>query len=471
MLSVEMLRTQIGAPGEERVAEGYVDGLPDVGGGRFIWVSGHHDDDGATLIVPLADGFDGSGAWRRVDDGRVLNVLDFGARGDGRTDDTRAIQRALDAARARDTVHVPARTFRIDANANPYSGAFGGLRVRSGTTLAIASGGDLRALPSSAAQSAVVTVTNASNVVVSGGGRITGERLIHQARDGEWGFGVAIWSSQNVTVRGLEVADCWGDGVYIGMAEGRGPVPRNIRVERCHLHGHRRQGISVVTAEDVYLMNNTIEGISGTPPSAGIDLEPNEQQYPCRRITIQGNTIRDCTTGVLMLYSQEVTVRGNRLSASNSGILLIIDVRDVLIADNTLVGGTENGAAAFRVAGNRGETMRNIRLEHNRLSGGREFVADVVPVASLTMVNNTLVADRAGLRLVRLLGGVTFQRNTLTKSGSPASSGDYVAHLQGTVLGGNVFRNLTGRTARVIGARNRNAQSDRFENTRFEAGQ
>jgi hypothetical protein len=55
----------------------------------------------AGLILGLALGLTGGLSWGatlRLDAGRVFDVRDFGARGDGRTNDTAPIQAALDGA-------------------------------------------------------------------------------------------------------------------------------------------------------------------------------------------------------------------------------------------------------------------------------------------------------------------------------------------------------------------------------------
>ncbi len=69
----------------------------DGGGGRFYWQSASSalSVDGVTVIA--AEG--GKGVWRRIMEGNgMLNIRWFGARGDGKSDDTQAIQKALDLA-------------------------------------------------------------------------------------------------------------------------------------------------------------------------------------------------------------------------------------------------------------------------------------------------------------------------------------------------------------------------------------
>lgn len=66
----------------------------DQGGGTFQWdTSSSSGDDGGTIIVPTGSS---TGRWKRViQDGARYNVRWWGAKGDGSTDDTAAIQTAL----------------------------------------------------------------------------------------------------------------------------------------------------------------------------------------------------------------------------------------------------------------------------------------------------------------------------------------------------------------------------------------
>lgn len=89
------------------------------------------------VVVGLVSAF---GASRAQDAGPTVNVRNYGAKGDGITNDTGAIQRANDAvANTGGTVHFPAGTYsamgiKQDSNVHFLGGAGATLRHRNGTT-------------------------------------------------------------------------------------------------------------------------------------------------------------------------------------------------------------------------------------------------------------------------------------------------------------------------------------------------
>lgn len=129
-----------------------------------------------------------------------------------------------------------------------------------------------------------------NNVNIYGKGSIIGDRFVHIGHEGEWGMGIRLHGSKNVTLSGLTITDCWGDCIYIGGNS------RNTHIFNCQLRGSRRQGISITKADSVTISNCTIADISGTNPQYAIDIEPNKR-CTVGNVLISGVTVANCEGG------------------------------------------------------------------------------------------------------------------------------------------------------------------------------
>ncbi len=96
----------------------------------------------------------------------------------------------------------------------------------------------------------------------------------------EWRMGMAFRGCQHVLVEGVHVESTGGDGFYV---DGGGELGwcDDITFRNCVSHDNHRQGLSVISAQNLLVENCEFSGTSGTPPEAGIDLEPDgpEQRF------------------------------------------------------------------------------------------------------------------------------------------------------------------------------------------------
>lgn len=113
---------------------------------------------------------------------------------------------------------------------------------------------------------------------------IEGDRKAHSGTGGEWGHGINISGSTNIQVINPKVADCWGDGIYIGKTSSRGC--QNIYICYAELDYNRRNGISIVSVDSLNLVHPVISNTNGTRPMAGIDIEPNDNTDVLKNINI-----------------------------------------------------------------------------------------------------------------------------------------------------------------------------------------
>lgn len=124
----------------------------------------------------------------------------------------------------------------------------------------------------------LLSVLNKKNVTITGYGATLRMHRDDYAKPpykkAEWRHTLQIKSSSNVKVSGLTMAESGGDGIYLGVAT-KGVTNKNVHIQDVTLEKHYRQGISVITAENLLIENTIMRNTAGTAPMAGIDFEPN----------------------------------------------------------------------------------------------------------------------------------------------------------------------------------------------------
>ncbi|WP_289061518.1 right-handed parallel beta-helix repeat-containing protein [uncultured Zobellia sp.] len=86
--------------------------------------------------------------------------------------------------------------------------------------------------------------------------------------EGEYGHSIAISSANNISIKGLTLDGSGGDGLYIFDWN-------NSLIEDVDALGHKRQGISVISCNQLDVRNSRFRNTAGAAPEAGVDVEPN----------------------------------------------------------------------------------------------------------------------------------------------------------------------------------------------------
>ena len=166
----------------------------------------------------------------------------------------------------------------------------GGTCLIIGSNMELVIDGTLQLAPNGFKSCDMIRVVG-SHVKIHGKGSIVGDRSKHTGHEGEWGMGIRLDGSRNVTISGLTIADCWGDCIYIGGGS------KNTQISNCQLRGSRRQGISITKADGVSINNCKIANISGTNPQYAIDIEPNKK-CSVNNTLIENVDVTNCEGGI-----------------------------------------------------------------------------------------------------------------------------------------------------------------------------
>jgi hypothetical protein len=252
--------------------------------------------------------------------GETVSVKDFGAVGDGTTDDTAAIQAAFNyiAANQFPTSGFPQWTYNIAEVFFPQ-GTYKITSQISVTALVV-----IRGIGSAyVAGSTIRQATADTNIfTISGSGsEIQGLNFEFSATTGSQ-FGYAVSYSAGANSNSHKISDC-----------------------RCG--GYYRYGrfISLQQSNDVLITNNTVDVCRGL----AIVIGSQALSSPCSDIRIVGNTFFDCDNSIVVYKAKSVAIVGNIFSSMQStGSAIKLTTDQASITANSILGITITGNSFWR---------------------------------------------------------------------------------------------------------------------------
>ncbi len=129
----------------------------------------------------------------------------------------------------------------------------------------------------------------------------------------EWRMGLRIMGCQRVNVTGLRIESSGGDGIYIGSS-GKNRWSEDISIRDCVCHDNHRQGISVISAENLLVENCVLSGTDGTAPEAGIDLEPDSPDERLVNCVIRNCVMEHNSGHAILVYLKPLTAESAPVS-------------------------------------------------------------------------------------------------------------------------------------------------------------
>ncbi|MFH1614334.1 MAG: right-handed parallel beta-helix repeat-containing protein [Planctomycetota bacterium] len=383
----------------------------------------------------------------------VFNVKDYGAIGDGTTDDTAEIQAAIDAVpRDGGTVYFPPGNYLISS----------GLTVPSNCTIMGQGWASNIKAPSDETDLAFFTADGKYNLRFANI-HITGNREYNTGWTPTQCVGIHLLNCSNILIEGVLIEEIARD-IGIGLRDCsrfviRNCVLRNIYATAIYLDatviGNKNGVITGNIIDKTYTQNgiflaegfrnimvsdNRITNIGdcgievGAIPKAGLDN---------RYVTVIGNVIDTCADGILLRNTEYINCIGNNCrNCINNGIALWPDQIVAIhnnISENVC---SDNGAAGIKIAGpNARHTVVNGNNCHNNGTGVWGSAGIFVNADQQDLVITSNVCNDNGGPGILYEGGGEWQAenavisNNICRDNSPY--GIAVWNMVNSAIGGN----------------------------------
>jgi len=427
----------------------------------------------------------------------TANVKDFGATGDGTTDDTAAIHAARDAAGAGGRITVPSGTYMVSgltASVADQTWEFSGAAVIKWMV-----GPRTNGVVEGESRGSSILLVSAEGVTLTGGvfdcsNGITNETDWSEQGIKVTGEGLTIWDAKilnsprhgiyalncsRVTVRGCTISNSFGAGIFVQHGDEAGQA-----------------------VDDIVITDNRVE--SARDGAGGIGVFSNSPQRQVRRVVISRNTVQlppdqTAVTGAFSVWNGvDVVINDNRsiggffghthpnptrATISNNvirgfkkyGLEIPLNVNECVVSGNVIDPDGRNASIGITV-GARGASQ-DVTILGNTITGfqggtmiGFASEDGVGAVRDAQVIDNIItsqVASRgfSGFSASSTVTNLVFSGNVINAASTPDSYGMQFFQ-KGATTGvhiiGNQFTNLAVRAVNLS-----NVNGGTFDQIRF----
>lgn len=404
----------------------------------------------------------------------IRNVRDYGARGDGVSDDTAAIQAALAAASAGECVYLPNGTYVVSGINLPASSI----------TIAGAGAGSVLKLKNAANASLLTNTAGITDITIRDL-QIDGNNANQTSGLGRGTNGILIFNAQRVSIVGVSIHDTYTNAirlqkVTVGMV--RGCILRNIGKAGVSASGIDATPSNVGEGNtDITIADNIVDTITGT--GNGIFVASEAGTSESRRIVIADNHVKGAadeaievlrclhfsvtgnviaSTGNIGIYCRESSrgsIAGNTISEGDVGISVDTQgttaITDVAISNNVIANVTDesvNGAGIQLTTGS-SVAITGCSIVGNRVTGCKRSGIKLAGagIKKVAIAGNTSSGcDGSGISVEAVDGDISITGNVCYnngQNGALTSAGIQVVDTNnGVVVGNHCFDDQGGAT-------------------------
>lgn len=344
-------------------------------------------------------------------DSAPYNVKDYGATGDGTTNDTAAIQACLVAAAGNASVWIPDGIYMVSAHIIQTGQAKAGVYVPSNSHIIMDTNAVLKAIPNTEDAYNVLLVYNVSNVVIENG-TLQGDRATHPVTASFNGIGLRIQGATNVNIYNLTSKDMYTDGFAVVYDDLNAPYPEceNINFFNCTADNNFRNGSSIIGCIGGSIIGGRYINNNGTAPQDGIDIEPNPNNGSGNPSIVSNFLVKDvfaygnAATGIEVFGGgtvEYVDIVGNQSYLNGTNGIAYRSATNGSVDGNTCY---DNTAQGISIDGTTNSTVNNNIVYSNTGNGIIVQNPNNVETAGLVIDGNIVSNNAVGI----IITGLTY---------------------------------------------------------------
>ena len=268
-----------------------------------------------------------------------VSVKDFGAVGDGTTDDTAAIQLALNAVSTGGEVIFPAGTYIASVLSLTYSCSLRGAGMSSTS---------IKLKGSATANTSLLTTNYMDNITITGiyfNGN--GANQTYTADNGQ--NGILVRNSTNVVITECRFKEWGKDAIELYSDSVAADPVNNVIISNNLFESPRRAGVTVISGKRITIANNIFSGTNSygaVVTNCGVTWEPDASSDTLADLTVSGNKF-------------DTMLAGCRITGAGAGA----SINNIIIDGNTFTNITGEAGVVIHDLGNAGATVSNNRFK------------------------------------------------------------------------------------------------------------